>query len=355
MTRYIIRRLLQAIPTLIGISILSFILVNAAPGDPITMRTFGDPRMTEEAREILRRQLGLDQPAIVQYFAWMTGLSVRQGDQVAMMTTPDNTCGYVGGLDVTVCDGGGGILRGDLGTSIDTKQPVWARIVERMPATLELGITSLLLSLFIGVPLGVLSAVYRGSLFDNLVRFFAVIFRAVPIFWMALILILVFSVVLGWLPTGGRQTVTLTQEFNLGDRIRHIILPAAVLAFGGIAGFSRIMRTETLEVLHTDYIRTAQAKGLSPNNVWFVHAFRNALIPLMTVMGPAIVGVLGGAVVVETIFAWPGMGRLTVNAAFQQDYPVVLGAGMFFAVLTIVGYMLSDIFYAVVDPRVRFD
>ncbi len=147
MTRYIIRRLLQAIPTLIGISILSFILVNAAPGDPITMRTFGDPRMTEEAREILRRQLGLDQPAIVQYFAWMTGLSVRQGDQVAMMTTPDNTCGYVGGLDVTVCDGGGGILRGDLGTSIDTKQPVWERIVERMPATLELGITSLLLSL----------------------------------------------------------------------------------------------------------------------------------------------------------------------------------------------------------------
>ncbi|MCB0022328.1 MAG: ABC transporter permease, partial [Caldilinea sp.] len=184
MTRYIIRRLLQAIPTLIGISILSFILVNAAPGDPITMRTFGDPRMTEEAREILRRQLGLDQPAIVQYFAWMTGLSVRQGDQVAMMTTPGNTCGYIGAINVTVCDGGGGILRGDLGTSIDTKQPVWARIVERMPATLELGITSLLLSLFIGVPLGVLSAVYRGSLFDNLVRFFAVIFRAIPIFWM---------------------------------------------------------------------------------------------------------------------------------------------------------------------------
>ena len=178
------------------------------------------------------------------------------------MTTPGNTCGYVGGLNVTVCDGGGGILRGDLGTSIDTKQPVWKRIVERMPATLELGITSLLLSLLIGVPLGVLSAVYRGSLFDNLVRFFAVIFRAVPIFWMALMLILVFSVVLGWLPTGGRQTVTLTQEFNLGDRIRHLILPALVLAFGGIAGFSRIMRTETLEVLHTDYMRTAQAKGL---------------------------------------------------------------------------------------------
>ncbi len=168
-------------------------------------------------------------------------------------------------------------------------------------------------------------------------------------------LILVFSVVLGWLPSGGRQTVTLTQEFDLVDRIRHLILPAAVLAFGGIAGFSRIMRTETLEVLHTDFVRTAQAKGLAPNQVWFVHAFRNAMIPLMTVMGPAIVGVLSGAVVVETIFAWPGMGRLTVNAAFAQDYPLVLGAGLFFAVLTIIGYLLSDVFYALVDPRVRLD
>lgn len=355
MTRYIIRRLLQAIPTLLGVSILSFILVNAAPGDPITMRTFGDPRMTEEARQILRRQLGLDQPLVVQYFVWMTGLSVRSGDQAAMMTTPRIACHYVAVINLTICDSGGGILRGDLGTSLDTKQPVWNRIVERMAATLELGVVSLAVSLLIGVPLGVLSAVRRGSIFDNLVRFFAVIFRAVPIFWMGLLLIFVFSVVLGWLPTGGRQTVSLTQEFNLLDRIRHIILPATVLAFGGIAGFSRIMRTETLEVLHTDYIRTAQAKGLAPGVVWFVHAFRNALIPLMTVMGPAVVGVLGGAVVVETIFAWPGMGRLTVNAAFQQDYPVVLGAGMFFAVLTIIGYLLSDIFYAAVDPRVRFD
>ncbi|MBW7884952.1 MAG: ABC transporter permease [Caldilineaceae bacterium] len=355
MTRFIARRLLQAIPTLLGISILSFVLVNAAPGDPVTMRTFGDPRMTEEARVVLRHQLGLDQPAYIQYFTWMTGLSVRRGDQVATMTTPTNRCLYVGGTDFTVCDSGGGVLRGNLGTSLDTKQPVWKRIVERMPATVELGVTSLLLALLIGVPLGVLSAVRRGSLFDNLVRLFAVVFRAVPIFWMGLLLILLFSVLLGWLPTGGRQTVTLTQEFDLADRIRHIILPASVLAFGGVAGFSRIMRTETLEVLHTDYIRTAHAKGLDPNKVWFVHALRNALIPLMTVMGPAIVGVLSGAVVVETIFAWPGMGRLTVNAAFQQDYPVVLGAGMFFAVLTIIGYLLSDIFYALVDPRVRLE
>jgi peptide/nickel transport system permease protein len=353
MYRYILRRLMQAIPTLLGVSIISFLLVNAAPGDPISLRTFGDPKMTPETKEILRKNLGLDQPLPIQYLSWFTGISIRRGDQIAGMTTPTNTCAYFGGLDVTICDNGGGILRGDLGTSIDTKQPVWTRMVERMPATLELGIASLLFSLAIGVPLGVLSAVYRGSPFDNSIRFFSVIFRSVPIYWMALLLIMVFAVYLGWLPSGGRQTVSLTMQFSLADRIQHMILPVLVLSFGPIAFFSRIMRTETLEVIHTDYVRTARAKGLSPGNVWFVHALRNALIPLMTVMGPAIVGVLSGAVVTETIFAWPGMGRLTINAVYQQDYPMVLGAGMFFAVLTIIGYLLTDIFYAMADPRVR--
>jgi peptide/nickel transport system permease protein len=353
MFRYILRRLLQAIPTLLGVSIITFILASAAPGDPVSLRTFGDPNMTPEAKATLRRQLGLDQPLPLQYVAWFSGLSFRQGDQIAAMTTPTSRCGYIGALDITVCDRGGGIIRGDLGTSIDTKQPVWERIVERMPATLQLGLASLAFSLLVGVPLGVLSAVYRGSAFDNMVRFFSVIFRAVPVYWMALMLILVFSVWLGWLPSGGRQTVTLTMEFDLWDRIRHMILPVLVLSFGPIAFFSRIMRTETLEVIHTDYIRTAKAKGLAPRNVWFLHALRNALIPLMTVLGPAIVGVLAGAVVTETIFAWPGMGRLTINAVYQQDFPMVLGAGLFFAFLTILGYLLTDIFYALVDPRVR--
>jgi peptide/nickel transport system permease protein len=265
----------------------------------------------------------------------------------------DTRCVNVAWLDATLCDTGSGILRGDLGTSLDTKQPVWDRLVERMPATLELGVASLLLALFIGVPLGVLSAVYRGSLLDNLTRFFAGIFQAVPVFWMALLLILLFSVVLGVLPSGGRHTVTLTNEFDLVDRIRHLILPAFVLAFGGIANFSRIMRTETLEVLHTDYVRTAKAKGIAQRDVWFVHAFRNALLPLMTILGPAILGVLGGAIITETIFAWPGMGRLTFSAAIERDYPLVLGAVMFFSGLVILGNLLSDILYGVVDPRVR--
>jgi peptide/nickel transport system permease protein len=355
MGRYIIRRLLQAIPTLLGVSIISFILVNATPGDPISLRTAGNRDISAEAKETMRRQLGLDQPLPIQYVRWLAGVTIRPGDAVEEFSSPTVRCAYLRWADMTVCDTGGGVLRGDLGASIDTKQPVWERLTERMAATLELGIISLLFSLLVGVPLGVLSAVQRGSLFDNVVRVTAVIFRAVPIYWMALLLLLLFAVGLGWLPSGGRQTVTLSMQVDVIDRLRHLVLPVLVLSFGPIAFFSRIMRAETLEVIHADYIRTAKAKGLAPNRVLFLHAFRNALIPLMTVLGPATVGVLSGAVVTETIFAWPGMGRLTINAVFQQDYPLVLGAGMFFAVLTIGGYILSDIFYAIVDPRVRLE
>ncbi len=352
MFRYITRRLFQAIPTLFGISILSFILVGFVPGDPILVRTF-NPKITEEVREIMRKQLGLDQPLPAQYVRWLTGYGMRWGNQVDALTFGNTTCNFLSAINVTICDSGAGVLRGDLGTSFDTKQPVWERMMERMPATLELGIASLLLSLLIGVPLGVMSAVYRGSIFDILARSLSALVQSVPIFYTSLLLILVFSVVLGVLPSGGRQTVSLDQSFNLADRIRHLILPSLALSLGGIAGFCRIMRTETLEVVGLDYIRTAKAKGLSESKIWFFHALRNALVPLMTILGPAIVGVLAGAVVTETIFAWPGMGRLTVNAVFQKDFPLVLGSGMFFAVLTIIGNLMSDIFYAMVDPRVR--
>ena len=352
MFRYILRRLFQAIPTLFGISILSFVLVSASPGDPVMQRTF-DPKITAEDREILRRQLGLDQSPVIQYLTWLTGVALRPGDQVAELENVKTSCTFVSLINLTLCDKGGGILRGDLGTSLNTKEPVWERLIQKMPATLELGITSLLLSIVIGVPLGVLAAVYRGSLFDNFIRFLSSVFQSVPIFWTGLVMILLFAVVFGWLPSNGRQTATLTQEFDLLDRLRHLILPSLTLALGGIAGFSRIMRTETLEVLHTDYVRTARSKGISPANIWFIHALRNALIPLMTILGPAIVGVLAGALVTETVFGWPGMGRMTVAAVGQSDYPMVLGAGMFFAVLTIIGNLLSDIFYVIVDPRVR--
>lgn len=352
MVRYVFRRLMQAIPTLIGVSVIAFFLISQTPGDPITMRTFA-PNVTEEDREILRRQLGLDQPVPIQYVRWFSGISMRTGDVAAELSANNTECNYVSVINLTLCDSGGGVIRGNLGTSIETKQPVWDRIVERMPATLELGIAALFLAMVLGVPLGVLSAVYQGSAFDNIVRFLAVIGNALPAFWFGLMLIFLFGVILGWLPTGGRQTTSLFSEFDPIDRLRHLILPTLILAFGGIAGISRFMRTETLEVIRTDYIRTAKAKGLAARSVWFIHALRNALIPLMTILGPSITGVLTGAVITETIFSWPGMGRLAFSAAVQRDFPTVLGTVMFFAVLTIVGNLLSDILYGVVDPRVR--
>jgi peptide/nickel transport system permease protein len=352
MIRYLFRRLLQAIPTLLGISVLSFALAHAAPGDPVTFMTF-DPSIDAATRELMKRQLGLDQPLPLQYLSWFAGISVRQGDQMAEFADEKTRCSYWPSFDATICDRGEGVIRGQLGTSIQTKQPVWDRLVERMPATLELGFASLLMALAIGIPLGVLSAVYRGSLLDNITRFLTVIGQAVPNFWLGIMLIYLFAVILGILPTGGRQTTSLTGETNLLDRLRHLILPAGVLASGQLAVFVRLMRTEVLEVIHTDYIRTAHAKGLAGNTIWFTHALRNALIPMMTVLGPAVFGLLSGAVVTESIFAWPGMGRLTLAAVFQLDYPMVLGAVMFFSVLVIIGNLFSDILYAVVDPRVR--
>lgn len=352
MIRYITRRLLQAIPTLLGVSLISFVLAYSAPGDPVTFRTF-DPTFTEADREMMRRQLGLDQPPPLQYLNWFAGIGVRSGDQTAEFSNDKTTCAYWPFVNLTFCDRGGGIIRGQLGTSIQTREAVWDRMVDRMPATLELSLAGLVLALVAGIPLGVLSAVYRGSLFDNVVRFVTVIGQAVPNFWLGIILIYWLAVVLGGFPTGGRYTVTLTGETTLLDRLHHLILPAFVLASGQISIFTRLMRTEVLEVLHTDYIRTAQAKGLGNQHIWFTHALRNALIPLMTVMGPTIFGLLGGAVIIEAIFAWPGMGRLTLNAVLQLDYPLVLGSVMFFAVLVILGNLFSDILYGMVDPRVR--
>ncbi|NOZ27220.1 MAG: ABC transporter permease [Chloroflexi bacterium] len=320
MTRYILRRLLQAIPTLFGISIVSFIIIQAAPGDPVLMMTF-DPRITEETREELRRQLGLDQPLLIQYLRWLERL----------------------------------VLHGDLGRSYITKRPVLDMILERVPATLLLTGTALFLGLVLGVPTGVYAAVRQRGVFDNLTRFFAVIGNAIPAFWLGLILILIFAVKLRWLPTGGMYTLTLDNKFDLLDRIKHLLLPALVLATGWVANLSRYMRTETLEVIRQDYIRTAYAKGLRAHTVWFVHAARNALIPLVTILGPALGGLLAGAVITERVFSWPGMGRLAIDAVFSRDYPVVMGNLIIASVLVVMGNLLSDVLYAVVDPRVRLE
>ena len=352
MTRYIVRRVLQAIPTLLGISLLSFTLIKVAPGDFVLMSTF-DPEIKAEARDELRRQLGLDQPIAIQYVEWLTGVSLRGGDMVEAMAPLSKSCRYFVRPDFTFCDRGGGMFRWDLGYSLTTKEPVWTMLRSRMLPTFELGIVVLFLTFLFGVPLGFLSALFRGSAKDQGIRLLSVAGQAVPNFWMAIICIFAFSVLLGWLPVGGRMTISLDMKFDLVDRIWHIILPSFVLSLGGVAFLTKLVRTQVLEVVEQDFVRTARAKGLGAFALWTRHVLRNAMLPLATVLGPTIVGVINGSLVVETIFAWPGMGRLTWFSALQRDYPMIMGAAMFFSALTILGYLISDILYAVIDPRIR--
>ncbi len=318
MTRYIIRRLIQAIPTLLGITILSYALMAAAPGGPVAALTFG-PKTTASQRAALSKQLGVDDPWPVQYIKWL-----------------------------------GRVLQGDLGRSFVGNRKVLDLIGERAPATLELGGLALLFGVLIGVPIGIWAAVKQGSFFDNLTRVLAVIVSAIPIFWLGLIMILVFGAWLKILPMGGRFPTNLSGSYTLLDRIKHLTMPVFILAMGNVAVLSRYMRASTLEVSRQDYIRTAQSKGLPDRTVWFIHATRNALIPLATFLGPALVGLLNGAVITETIFSWPGLGRLTFDALNQLDYPVVMATVLIGAVSTIVGYLLSDIMYAFIDPRIRY-
>lgn len=342
MSKFILRRLFQAVPTLFGVTIISFLLMLAAPGDPVLLITF-NPDATPEAREKLRRQLGLDQPPLTQYLYWLVG------NDWTMIDVDGNGEGEVPGVRR-------GFLRGDLGNSIQHKRPVFELIVERIPATLQLSIVALLFGYLVGIPTGVFSAVNHKGLFDQIARIFAVVGNAVPAFWLGLILIMFFSVRLNWLPTGGMQSLTGVppgQEF--ADALKHMIMPVLVLSFGTIATVSRFVRAETIEVLGQDYIRTARAKGLSNRLVWWKHGVRNALLPVATFIGPALGGLLGGAVIIEQVFSWPGMGRLVVNAVFQRDYPLVMGSVVFGAILFIIGVLISDILYGLLDPRVRFN
>jgi peptide/nickel transport system permease protein len=315
LSRYIIRRLLQAIPTLIGITIISFALIHLAPGDPLAR--FEDPNISKATIEQLRENLGLDKPLPVQYVIWLSRL-----------------------------------FQLDLGRSFVTKDRVLNMILERVPATLELSFAALALGLLIGVPAGVFAAVKRGSLPDNVIRVFAVVGNAVPHFWLGLVCIIIFSVNLHWLPSGGIRSVR-AEEAGMFDHLRYLFLPAVITSTGWIAVFSRYMRTEVLEVIRQDYIRTAHAKGLKPRIVFFVHALRNALIPLITVLGGSLPALLSGAAISEYVFSWPGMGRMAVDAVFARDYPVTMGLLLISSVLIVTGNLLSDIAYGWVDPRIR--
>lgn len=338
MGSYILRRLLQSIPTFLGITAISFLLILTAPGDPVSLITFGQ-EIDSATIEGLRRTLGLDQPPLAQYVYWLVGndwqLIDRDGDGIG------DSYGVRRGL-----------LRGDLGNSLRFQRPVTELIIERIPATLQLTLSALLLGYGLGIPLGVLAAVNQGRALDQLVRVLSVMGNAVPGFWLGLLLIIVFSVSLGWLPMGGSGPAT-GGEITLLQRLSYMIMPVLVLSLPTLANVSRLVRTNVLEVLNQDFIRTAQAKGLARRAVIWRHAVRNALIPVATFLGPAIGGLLGGAVIVEQVFSWPGMGRLVVDGVFQRDYPLVMGSVVLGAVLFILGTLLSDILYGVLDPRIR--
>jgi peptide/nickel transport system permease protein len=326
MTAYIIRRLLWMIPILIGVSVICFTLLKQAPGDPVTAivansRTSGG-QLTQQDRDTLREQYGLNNPVWVQYYDWAS---------LAM--------------------------RGDFGYSTRSNQPVSDVIRSRLPNTMKLAGVSLIFTLAIALPLGIISAVKQYSKLDHFLTFFNFVGISIPQFWLGLMLVYIFAVELGWFPSTGMQSPHVESGFwpELSDRFMHYVLPVASITLVGIAGYTRFQRAAMLEVIRQDYIRTARAKGLSERVVIFKHAWRNALIPIITLMGYIFVILVEGSVVVENIFSWPGMGQLAVLSLNQRDYPVIMAIVLLSAVLILLGTLLSDIVYAIVDPRIRYD
>jgi peptide/nickel transport system permease protein len=342
MSKYISRRLLQGIPTFFGITLFAFLMMVFAPGDPVSMITFNPRSADTTSGERIRRQLGLDKPPFTQYIYWLIGndwtLYDSDGDGV------DDSPGTRRGL-----------LRGDLGNSLSrSRRPVMDMIIERIPATLLLTFSALVVGYGVGILLGLLAAVYHRTWVDQIIRIISVIGNAVPQFWLGFILIIVFSIQLKALPMSGMRNIS-SRGFDLWDIISHMVLPVFVLSLNTIAFVSRFTRTELLEVLEQDFIRTARAKGLKDNIVWWKHALRNALLPVATFLGPGLGTLLAGAVVVESVFAWPGLGSLVVDGVFQRDYPLVMGSVVIAAIMFILGVLLSDILYAVLDPRIRLE
>lgn len=324
MIGYLVRRLLGAIPLLLGILTIIFFVVHLAPGDP-TARFF-NPNVSPEVIEQMRRNLGLDQPLHIQYWKWLTSF-----------------------------------LSGDFGYSFGQMRPIGEILPEVLWNTMQLTLVSLVVIFAVGMLIGIVQAVRQYSLADNVLTFGALFFYSMPSFWFALMLILIFSrgQDAGWLfnwPASGMMSIDydyLSAGAKAGDRIRHLTLPAIALGIGSAAGVARYMRGSMLEVIHQDFIRTARAKGLSERTVIFKHALRNALIPIITLVGLYLPFLLSGAVLVETIFAWPGMGRAIVEAILARDYPMVMATSFVIASLVVLGNLLSDVLYAVVDPRIR--
>lgn len=306
LTRYLVRRLFTSAVTLLGISIVVFALVRLLPGDPA--RTIAGVLASEDDVARIRGELGLDKPLLQQYATFLAHLA-----------------------------------RGDLGTSARTKQPVAEEIRSRFPHTAKLALASMILATVIGVPAGVLAAVRRGTSFDYLVSLGTLAGNSMPVYWLGLMLIVLFAVKLRWLPAAG------------ADQPRALVLPSVTLAAFSLALITRMTRSSMLEVLGQDSIRTARAKGLAERVVILRHALRNALIPIVTVIGLQFGGLLGGAVLTESVFGWPGMGLLLVDSIFARDYPMIQGIVLIYAVLILVLNFLIDILYGLLDPRIHYD
>ncbi len=316
MTRYLVRRLLQAIPLLLGITLVIFLLLRATPGGPLSLYD-ADPNVTADDLVRLRHQLGLDQPVPVQYARWLWAF-----------------------------------LHGDWGWSIVTKRPVLQMVAERLPNTLVLMGLAFAVTLMLAIPTAVLSATRQYSLFDHVATTIAFAGHSLPAFWIGLMLIVLFSVKLHWLPAGGMAT--LGAPFSVLDRLRHLILPVLTLSLYDAAHYTRYLRAGLLDVLHQEYVRTAYAKGLSERAVIQRHVLKNAAIPLVTVVMLDLPQLFSGALITETIFAWPGMGRLFWEAAGRVDYPVLMGLFTVASALVILFNLLGDVVYALLDPRIRY-
>jgi peptide/nickel transport system permease protein len=331
MLAYILRRVLILIPTLLGVSIIVFLMLHITPGDPAEL-LLGE-RATEESLEAMREHLGLNEPVYVQY-----GMYLKR------------------------------LMRGDLGETIWTRQKVWTEVKQRFPATIELAIVALGISCFLGIILGIISATKQYSLFDYLSMLGALAGVSMPIFWLGLVFMLLFSLNLGWLPLSGRLSIGVDLEIITNfyildsiltrnwaafkDSVWHIIMPAMTLSTIPTAIVARMTRSAMLEVLRQDYIKTAKAKGLSSFKVIFKHALRNALIPVVTTIGLQFGVLLGGAILTETIFAWPGVGKWMYDAVMQRDYMVIQGGTLFIAAVFVVINLCVDLLYAIINPRI---
>ena len=324
MLNYLIRRLLMMIPLMLGITIITFGVIHLAPGEPIDKMTDMNPKISAQAKQRMREMYHLDKPLHVQYGMWISRLLVL-----------------------------------DFGRSFSSdNRPVLDKITERIPITLSINIISLVIIFILSIPIGVWSATHPYSLFDKGSTLFVFIGFSAPGFWLALLLMILFGVQLGWLPISGIRSINHELFSTWGkfiDYVRHLAMPILLSSLTSLAFLSRIARQNMLEVIRQDYIITARAKGCGDNSVMYKHALRNALLPVITIVGLSIPALIGGSVIFETVFSIPGMGQLFFESVMSRDYPLVMGILVIGAALTLIGNLVADLSYAAVDPRIRYD